>query len=57
MSFRPPQHLLPAFGERRLEDITAEEVEAWSAQFAARGLANATRLRILMCLFRRDETR
>ena len=30
-------HLLPAFGERRLEDITAEEVEAWSAQLAARG--------------------
>jgi integrase len=44
-------HLLPAFGERRLEDITAEEVEAWSAQLAARGLANSTRLRILTCLF------
>jgi integrase len=43
-------HLLPAFGERRLEDITAEEVEAWSATLAARGLANATRLRILTCL-------
>ena len=44
-------HLLPAFGERRLEDITADEVEAWSAELAARGLANATRLRILTCLF------
>ncbi len=43
-------HLLPAFGERRLEDITADEVEAWSAELAARGLANATRLRILTCL-------
>jgi integrase len=44
-------HLLPAFGERRLEDITVDEVEAWSAQLAARGLANSTRLRILTCLF------
>jgi integrase len=44
-------HLLPAFGERRLEDITPDEVEAWSAQLAARGLANSTRLRILTCLF------
>jgi integrase len=42
--------LLPAFGERRFEDITAEEVEAWSATLAGRGLANATRLRILTCL-------
>ncbi|HEX3510591.1 MAG TPA: tyrosine-type recombinase/integrase [Solirubrobacteraceae bacterium] len=44
-------HLLPAFGDRRLEDITADEVEAWSAQLAARGLANSSRLRILTCLF------
>ncbi len=44
-------HLLPAFGERRLEDLTSEEVEVWSAGLAARGLANATRLRILTCLF------
>jgi len=44
-------HLLPAFGERRLEDITPEEVEAWSAKLAERGLANSTRLRILTCLF------
>ncbi|HTZ64314.1 MAG TPA: site-specific integrase [Solirubrobacteraceae bacterium] len=43
-------HLLPTFGERRLEDITTGEVEAWSATLAARGLANATRLRILTCL-------
>jgi integrase len=43
-------HLLPAFGQRRLEDITADEVEAWSATLAARGLASPTRLRILTCL-------
>jgi integrase len=43
-------HLLPAFGERRLEDITSDQVEAWSATLAARGLANTTRLRILTCL-------
>ncbi len=43
-------HLLPAFGERRLEDMTADEVEAWSATLAASGMANATRLRILTCL-------
>ena len=43
-------HLLPAFGERRLEDIAANEVEAWSATLAASGMANATRLRILTCL-------
>jgi integrase len=43
-------HLLPAFGERRLEDITADEVEAWSATLVTNGLANATRLRILTCL-------
>jgi hypothetical protein len=44
-------HLLPAFGERRLEDIAADEVEVWSATLAASGMANSTRLRILTCLF------
>jgi integrase len=44
-------HLLPAFGQRRLEDITADEVEAWSATLVRSGLANATRLRILTCLY------
>ncbi len=44
-------HLLPAFGEVRVEDLTSEQVEVWSAELAARGLANATRLRILTCLF------
>jgi integrase len=43
-------HLLPAFGQRRIEDITADEVEAWSATLAARVQASATRLRILTCL-------
>jgi integrase len=43
-------HLLPAFGERRLEDITSDQVEAWSATLVACGLANTTRLRILTCL-------
>jgi len=44
-------HLLPAFGRHRLEDITADEIEAWSATLAASGMANATRLRILTCLY------
>jgi integrase len=44
------KHLLPAFGERRLEDITSDQVEAWSATLVACGLANTTRLRILTCL-------
>jgi hypothetical protein len=44
-------HLLPAFGRRRLEDLSADEVEAWSAALAASGTATSTRLRILTCLF------
>jgi integrase len=44
------RHLLPAFGERRLEDITADQVEAWSVTLVACGLADTTRLRILTCL-------
>jgi integrase len=33
-------HLLPAFGEQRLEDITTDQVEAWSAGLAASGMGN-----------------
>jgi integrase len=44
-------HLLPAFGEERLEDITTDQVEAWSAELAARGtMNNRTRLKILTVL-------
>jgi integrase len=44
-------HLLPAFGEERLEDITTDQVEAWSAGLAARGtMNNRTRLKILTVL-------
>jgi integrase len=41
-------HLLPAFGLERLEDITTEQVEAWSMKLAAHGtMNNRTRLKIL----------
>jgi integrase len=44
-------HLLPAFGSERLEDITTEQVEAWSAKLAASGrMNNRTRLKILTVL-------
>ncbi len=44
-------HLLPAFGERRLEDITAEQIERFSAKLAAGGtMNNRTRLKILTVL-------
>jgi integrase len=44
-------HLLPAFGGQRLEDITTDQVEAWSAQLAASGrMNNRTRLKILTVL-------
>ena len=44
-------HLLPAFGGRRLEDITTEQVERWSAELAASGrMKNRTRLKILTVL-------
>jgi integrase len=44
-------HLLPAFGECRLEDIGTEHVERWSAMLAARGtMNNRTRLKILTVL-------
>jgi integrase len=43
-------HLLPAFGEQRLEDITSDQVEHWSAQLAATGMGNRTRLKVLTVL-------
>ena len=44
-------HLLPAFGGRRLEDITTDQVERWSAELAASGrMNNRTRLKILTVL-------
>jgi integrase len=44
-------HLLPAFSSMRLEDITTELVERWSASLAARGtINNRTRLKILTVL-------
>jgi integrase len=44
-------HLLPAFGHERLEDITSEGVERWSASLAASGrMNNRTRLKILTVL-------
>ena len=45
-------YLLPAFGERRLEDITAHEIERWRTQLEGRRkpLSNATKNRILVLL-------
>jgi integrase len=43
-------HLLPAFGQQRLEDITTDQVEAWSARLASTGMGNRTRLKILTVL-------
>jgi integrase len=43
-------HLLPAFGGERLEDITTDQIEAWSAGLVATGMGNRTRLKILTVL-------
>jgi integrase len=43
-------HLLPAFGQQRLEDITTDRVEAWSARLASGRMGNRTRLKILTVL-------
>jgi integrase len=43
-------HLLPAFGKERLEEITTDQVEAWSGALAATGMGNRTRLKILTVL-------
>ncbi len=41
-------HLLPTFCSERLEDITTDQVERWSAQLANTGaMTNRTRLKIL----------
>ena len=39
-------HIIPAFGNVRIEDVTSDAVEAWSAQLAQR-MGNRTRLKIL----------
>jgi integrase len=44
-------HLLPAFGQMRLEDLTTDQIEQWSASLAADGtMTNRTRLKILTIL-------
>jgi integrase len=43
-------HLLPEFGEDRLEAITTDQVEAWSVRLAGSGMGNRTRLKILTVL-------
>ena len=45
-------YLLPAFGERRLEDISTAEVERWRAQLVGvqRELSNSSKNRILVLL-------
>lgn len=43
-------HLLPQFGQMRLEDITTEQVERWSAELSAGPMSNRTRLKILTVL-------
>jgi len=43
-------HLLPAFGEQRLEDLATDQIEAWSGRLAAGGIGNRTRLKILTVL-------
>jgi integrase len=44
-------HLLPAFGTRRLEDITSEDIERWAAALTAGGrMNNRTKLKVLTVL-------
>src|SRR3954471_11594371 len=44
-------HLLPAFGDMRLEDITTERVERWAAGLTVGGrMNNRTKLKILTVL-------
>jgi integrase len=46
-----PAHLLPAFGTKRLEDITTEGVERWAVGLTAGGrMNNRTKLKILTVL-------
>ena len=39
-------HIIPSFGNLRIEDVTTDAVEAWSTQLAER-MGNRTRLKIL----------
>jgi hypothetical protein len=53
--FCPRQHPnfghLPAFGTKRLEDITTEGVERWAARLTAGGrMNNGTKLKVLTVL-------
>jgi integrase len=42
-------HLLPPFGDRRLEDITEQEVERWARRLGAeRPLSNATKRKVIV---------
>ena len=41
------QHLSPAFGDRRIADLSSSEVERWMQDLSVRGLAPATCNRIL----------
>jgi integrase len=42
-------HLLPPFGERRIEDITEQEVERWASRLGADGpLSNATKRKVIV---------
>jgi integrase len=42
-------HLLPPFGERRLEDITEQEVERWARRLGAdQPLSNATKRKVIV---------
>jgi integrase len=44
-------HLLPAFGARRLEDITTDGIERWAARLTAGGrMNNRTKLKVLSVL-------
>ncbi len=44
-------HLIPAFGPRAVEDITADEIEHWKTQLGATtGMSNTTKLKILTIL-------
>jgi hypothetical protein len=42
-------HLLPPFGDRRLEDITEQEVERWARRLGSeRPLSNATKRKVIV---------
>jgi hypothetical protein len=42
-------HLLPPFGDRRLEDITEQEIDRWARRLGAdRPLSNATKRKVIV---------